>query len=114
MRLICACLEVVRFLLGHGALVDVYLAEGTIETKNCCLMSVMGRQNALHFATGDGRRDLVKLLIERGADRSFPARSAWRTKGRTVFPVELARICGHEDLVDLLQVESQNTSIDIP
>lgn len=106
------CLEVVRFLLDHGAPMDAYFAEGTIQTKDCCLMSVMGGQNALHFAIGDGRRDLVKLLIERGADRGLPAWSAWRTKGRTVSPVELARICGHEDLVDLL--ESRDTSIDIP
>lgn len=103
-------LEVIQFLLDHGAPIDAYFAEGTVQARNnCCLMVVMGGQNALHFAIGGGKRDLVKLLLKRGADRNLTASSPWKTKGKTVSPVELARMCGHEDIVDLLDGTSTET-----
>lgn len=106
------CLEVVRFLLDHGAPIDAYFTEETIEAENSCLHTFLGRQNALHFAIGCGKRDLVRLLVERGADRNLPTWSIMKTGGRTVSPVELARMCGHEDIVSLLA--SQDTSVDMP
>lgn len=106
------CLEVVRFLLDHGSPIDTYYGEDTNESEHSCKYMVIGRQNALHFAIGQGMRDLVKLLVERGAERNLPAWSATKTKGRTVSPVELARIYGHEDILNLL--ESQDASVDMP
>lgn len=106
------CLEVVRYLLDHGCPIDTYFGEDTIEAENSCMYMVVGRQNALHFAIEQGMRNLVKLLVDRGADMNLPAWSATKTKGRTVSPIELAMMHGHEDIVDLLR--SQDTSVDIP
>lgn len=105
------CLEVARFLLDHGLPIDAYFAEGTAEENNpcSCELAFVGRQNALHLAIGFGKTGLVKLLVERGADKSLPTWSAMKTKGKTVSPVELARMCGHEDIVALL--EGQETSV---
>ena len=97
---------------SDGSPIDAYYGEGTTEAEGSCTDMVVGRQNALHFAIGQGMRDLVKLLVERGADRNLLAWSATKTKGRTVSPIELARMCGHEDIVDLLT--SQDTSVDMP
>lgn len=104
------CLEVVQFLLDHGSPIDTYYMEDTTEAEDSCTYMVVGRQNALHFAIGQGMRDLVKLLVERGADTNLPAWSATKTKGRTVSPIELARMHGHEDIVGFLT--SQDTSVD--
>lgn len=104
-------LEVVRFLLDHGAPIDAYFAEEVVESKKSCLDVFIGKQNGLHLAIQGGNRDLVKLLIERGADRNLPTCSAMKTNGQTVSPVELARICGHEDMVTLL--EHQDTSVNL-
>lgn len=106
------CLEVVRFLLDHGSPIDAYYAEDTIEAENSCVGMFLGRQNALHFAIGGGKKDLVRLLVERGADRNLPTWSLMKTKGSTVSPIELARMCGHEDIVSLLG--SQDTSANMP
>lgn len=106
------CLEVVQFLLDLGAPIDAYYAEDTTEAENSCSAMFLGRQNALHFAIGGGKRDLVRLLVERGADTNLPTWSLMKTKGRTASPVELARMCGHEDIVSLLG--SQVTSVDRP
>lgn len=105
------CLKVVRFLLDHGSPIDTYYGKDTKESDNSCNYMVIGKQNALHFAIGQGMKDLVKFLVERGADRNLPAWSATSTKGRAVFPVELARMHGHEDIVSLL--ESQHTTVDM-
>lgn len=106
------CLEVVQFLLDHGSPIDTYYGEDTTEAEDSCTYMVVGRQNALHFAIGQGMRDLVKLLVERGADTNLPAWSATKTKGRTVSPIDLARMHGHEDIVSLLR--SQDASVDMP
>lgn len=106
------CLEVVRFLLDHGSPIDTYYGEDNAEAEDSCMYMVVGRQNALHFAIEQGMRDLVKLLVEKGADRNLPAWSATKTKGRTVSPIELARMHGYEDIVSLLR--SQDASVDMP
>lgn len=104
--------EVVRFLLDHGGPIDAYWGGDTVEAERSCLDVFIGKQNGLHLAIESGNRDLVKLLVDRGANKKLPTSSAMRTRGQTVSPVELAKICGHEDMIFLL--ESQDTTINIP
>lgn len=106
------CLEVVRYLLDHGCPIDTYFGENTFEAENECMYMVVGRQTALHFAMEQGMTNLVKFLVDRRADRNLPAWSATKTKRRTVTPIELARMHGYEDVVDLLR--SQDKSVDMP
>lgn len=106
------CVEVIRLLLDHGAPIDAYYGEhirdsgkSTFGTTSVTLM-VWGKQNALHLAISDGMRELVKLLISRGADKSLPGWSVMRPmNGQTLSPVEIARACGHNDIVELLEGE---------
>lgn len=73
---------------------------------------VYGKQNALHIAIGNGNRDLVELLLERGADKSLPGWSTVRSmKLQTMSPVEIARTCGYKDVSELL--ESPETIVDV-
>ncbi|RAQ62948.1 hypothetical protein AFCA_011041 [Aspergillus flavus] len=58
MRELADCLEVLDYLLGRGLLVNnvMYKALGT------------GTGSALHFAAGRGQLDIVRRLVEKGAD----------------------------------------------
>lgn len=96
-------LEAVRCLLKHGALINAYYGDNTTEGNGSCLIEFVGRQNALHFAIGSGKTDLVELLIEKGADRTLATCSPMKTQGQTVSPVELARMCAYEDIIRMLE-----------
>jgi len=50
----------------------------------------------LHKAAGDGRLEVVRLLLAKGADRGLQTRA-----GRT--PLDLARQGGHPAVVRLLE-----------
>lgn len=96
-------LEVLRYLLNHGALINAFYA----DTLNADVPSgdkiMYGQMTALHFAIAGGKKDLVQLLLERGADKGIETWSSWKTGGRTVGCVELARICGFEDIAGVLE-----------
>lgn len=96
-------LEVIKYLLDHGALIDAYFV-GHSERWNCATNSLFltyGRQNALHFAITYGRKELIEMLLARGADRTLKMFSL-RTKLQQKEPWELASLLGHEDIAILL------------
>lgn len=102
-------LDVVQFLLDHHAPVDAFYMEDGEETAHSYEAMLFGRQSGLHFAIWGGKRDMLKLLIDKGADKNLSACSVLKTDGQTMSPVELARKFGFEDIVETL--ESPNTGI---
>lgn len=104
--------DVVRFLVDHGAPVDKFWEQSHSECcDGSCLDMVTGKQNGLHFAISSGNLKMVKLLVQQGADKDLPAFSVVMTQGKTVSPIELARMRGHEDIVRVLEDHDTDYSI---
>jgi ankyrin repeat protein len=61
-------IAVIEYLLDHGADINAYYAQNQDQLNGSNI--IMGRQTALHLAIGKGDRDLVEMLIKRGADSS--------------------------------------------
>lgn len=84
--------EVIEYLLKAGADIDAIEYAG-VESR--CGASGLG--TALHYATREGREDLVRLLLENGADTEVRD-----TLGRTA--LEVAKEAAHPQLVLALSV----------
>ncbi|KAI1364462.1 ankyrin repeat-containing domain protein [Xylaria arbuscula] len=97
--------DVVRFLLDQGYPIDEFFRTYSTPPGHDCEAMMFGRQNALHFAIWAGKEEMVRLLLERGADRTKPTRSLMKTDWKILSPVELARKHGHLNLVPLLEDE---------
>jgi ankyrin repeat protein len=96
-------LDVIHYVLDHGALINAFY-DDTLNADVPCGEKVMyGKMTALHFAIVGGKKHLVQLLLERGADKDVETWSAWKTRGKIVGCVELARICGFEEIADMLE-----------
>lgn len=65
-------MEVIEYLLDNGAPIDGYYMGHSKKwnTASNSLFLTYGQQNALQFAISFGRKELVEMLVERGADRS--------------------------------------------
>src|ERR1700753_33864 len=65
-------LEVVEYVLELGAPIDMYanIKVGVFWTS---IIAVMGLETALQHAAKAGKEDMVKLLLEKGADKSLRA-----------------------------------------
>ncbi|KAI1877362.1 hypothetical protein JX265_003370 [Neoarthrinium moseri] len=95
--------EVAQLLLDNGAPVDAYYGDNVSDAAKSYDAMLAGRQNALHFAIGGGKRDMAELLIRSGADKHLETSSPMKTNGEVVSPIELARMSGQEDIIELLQ-----------
>ncbi|TRX92081.1 hypothetical protein FHL15_006948 [Xylaria flabelliformis] len=96
-------IKVARYLLDQGYSVDTFYRTHKASSGDACEDMMIGSQNALHFAIWSGKEDMVRLLLERGADKTLPTRSVMKTEGKVLSPSELARKSGHMNLVALLQ-----------
>ncbi|KAF2439154.1 ankyrin [Karstenula rhodostoma CBS 690.94] len=94
--------ETIHYLLDQGALIDAHYS-ATMNDKQTGDGVLFGTMTALHFAIAGNQADLVQLLLERGARIDLRGWSAWRTEGQQVNSVELARICGFEDIAVMLE-----------
>jgi ankyrin repeat protein len=65
-------IAVIEYLLDHGADINAYYAQNQDQLDGINI--IMGRRTALHLAVGKGNEDLVKMLIQRGAD---PSKRMW-------------------------------------
>ncbi|KAI0144625.1 ankyrin repeat-containing domain protein [Xylariaceae sp. FL1272] len=93
--------EAVRHLLDQGYPIDTFF-QTHAQGGHACEDAWYGSQNALHFAIWSGKEDMVRLLLERGADTTLPTRSV-KTEGKTLSPLELAVKFQRSTIVDLLQ-----------
>lgn len=75
-------LDLVRYLLDQSAPIDAFYKESRNEGVMSHETVVFGRQAALHFAIWGGKSDMVKLLLDRGADRNLATCSARKTSGQ--------------------------------
>jgi hypothetical protein len=93
----------ISFLLDHGAEIDLMMGTGKSEDEgHSCHLFAWGRKNALHWAVEKGAKDLVELLLDRGADPSIKTWSL-KTQMKWIYVKELAEICGHQDVKEVLE-----------
>jgi hypothetical protein len=106
----------VHYLLDLGADIDAYW--GQKYEFNYSLKIIMGKQTALHIATGAGNQSLVEMLLKRGADPRKPmwdystahytivehsGNPRWQKHINWLDPVGYARYRGFEDIAAFLQ-----------
>jgi hypothetical protein len=95
-------LEVIEYLVEIGAPIDTY-AYSKEDPPNRSL--VVGLETALQIATRGGKKDLVELLLSRGADKNIKGGISnvpmCISKGETA--VEIAEIKGFKDILRLLK-----------
>ncbi|KAJ3573900.1 hypothetical protein NPX13_g4538 [Xylaria arbuscula] len=94
--------EVVQYLLDQGYSVNAFYKTYQASKDHSCEDIMIGSQNALHFAIWARKEDMVRLLLERGADKTLPTGSVMKTDGATLSPLELARKFRNETIVALL------------
>ncbi|KAI0514357.1 ankyrin repeat-containing domain protein [Xylaria bambusicola] len=98
--------EVVRYLSDQGYSVDAFYKTYQTSNDHSCEDMMIGSQNALHFAIWAGKEDMVRLLLERGADKTLPTKSIMKTGGETLSPLDLARKFGNTAIIELLSQET--------
>lgn len=95
-------LEVSKYLIERGALLDACYID-TYKGNTSGDYLYYGRMTALHFAIIGGKRDLIELLLDSGADAGIGAQSAWKTDWEVISSVALAQKCGFEDIASMLR-----------
>lgn len=96
------CLEVIDFLLDHGAPINNVMYQSHLSSY--MMMKAFGLGTPLHKAADIGRLDIVKHLIERGADPLIP-------DARRKLAIELAEGSGHHKVVEYLRPLSSAPSV---
>jgi hypothetical protein len=92
-------IPIIQYLLDHGAGIDI-LRGANIDWNGDFSgdQQVWGRMNALHQAVQSGKKDLVEFL---GLD----------TRYKDTCVEDLARICGHEDVLESLENYRRKTRL---
>ena len=92
-----------QYLLDRGAGIDI-VRGANIDWRNDFSgdQQLWSRMNALHQAVQYGEKDLVVFLLQRGASVDI---KAWGldTKFKDTSVEDLARMCGHDDIVEVLE-----------
>lgn len=95
--------ETIYYLLDQGALIDAHYSATMNPNMQTGDGILFGTTTALHFAIAGTQVDLVQFLLERGAQIYLKGWSTWRTEGQEVNSVELARMCGFEDIAVMIE-----------
>ncbi|KAF2999344.1 hypothetical protein E8E13_005665 [Curvularia kusanoi] len=96
-------MEIIRYLIDQGASIDAFYCDTLNEEIRSGEYVFFGKMNALHLAIAGGKQDLVELLLENGANAKLDTWSAWKTEGKTISTVELARLCGFEEITLMIR-----------
>jgi ankyrin repeat protein len=96
-------LEVVEYILDLGAPIDMYANVKVVGSFWSSIIAVMGLETALQHATKAGKQDMVKLLVERGADKNLRAGFKRRPNEKLETALEMAEERGFEDVIELLR-----------
>jgi ankyrin repeat protein len=100
-------LEVVRYVLDLGAPINMRANIQMGPFWNSW-MSVMGADTALHYAARGGKEDMVRLLLERGANKSLKTSPRASHIGEYKTALEIAEEKGFEVIADLLRNDERN------
>ena len=95
--------ETIHYLLDQGAMLDAHYSATLNPNMQTGDGVFYGTMTALQFAIASNKIDLVELLLERGARVEVKGWSAWKTEGREVDSLELARICGFEEIAEIVE-----------
>jgi ankyrin repeat protein len=94
-------LEVVEYLLDYGAPIDVYAYKNYERCQS--LIKIEGLENGLHRATRAGNREMVDLLLKRGADIKYTTGRVTASRDRwDLTALDIARTKGFDDIASLL------------
>ena len=99
------CLEVLDFLLDHGAPINDVMYQNRVEMY--LMRMAFGLGTPLHKAAEIGRLDVVKHLIERGADPLI-------IDARRQTALELAESNRHNDVIEYLRQLTPPLSVPRP
>jgi ankyrin repeat protein len=100
--------EIVRYVLDLGAPINMR-ANTQLGPLWSSWMAVMGADTALHYAARGGKEDMVRLLLERGANKSLKTSSRASHIGEHKTALEIAEEKGFEVIADLLRNDERNT-----
>ena len=99
-------LEVVEYLLDHGAPIDVYAYNNYERCVN--FIKLEGLENGLHRATRAGKIDMVDLLLKRGADRTKTTGRVTANRARwDLTALHIAKMNSFDDIASLLSKEER-------
>ena len=94
--------EVIQYLIEHGASIDACYNDTLNSEVESGEWVYYGIMSALHFAIVGGKYELVGALLQNGADPRSETRSGWKTEWKLISSIELAKLCGFEDIASLL------------
>lgn len=89
-------LEVVEFLIDNGAPID------TFAYNHGQVVGIAGLLNGLHLAAKEGKKDMVELLLQRGADRNIKS-TMFRPVLTLSTALEIAEAKGFDSIAKLLR-----------
>ena len=99
-------LEVVECLLAAGAPIDAYQFEPLSE-EVISMAQLIGMETGLQLAVRENKLDMVKLLVQRGAD--VMKKGGLGTRGENA--IEIAESKGFGEIVTLLRSQSSATVV---
>lgn len=115
-------LPVIEFLLDHGADIDAFYEQNRNPEYPSGLEMIVGKQTALHLAVGKGDKQMVEMLVRRGADpgklmwnystafdvlHGLAKDADWGKIIKWIDAIEYARFLGYKDIVELLRTSSR-------
>jgi len=94
-------LEVVEYLLDNGAPIN----EFAYNNEKCMGHNLIcGLENGLHFAASCGKKDMIELLLRRGADKNIRGDfRGTRSPEQAKTALEIAETRGYLDIAELLR-----------
>jgi hypothetical protein len=95
-------LEVVQYALSLGAPIDIYGNRNVDPIFWTSRISIEGIATALQYAVEGGKEDMVKLLLDGGADKNIRAEFSNRSDGKRLTPLEVAEERGFDNIIKLL------------
>jgi len=93
--------HIINYLLDHGADINAYYMQNRNREMHWSSKELYGEQTALHMAIGKKDKDLVQLLVQRGADITKKTHHLYQQQPVTA--LEYARLRGFDDIAKVME-----------